>query len=51
MYFVITFENGVERHGEFNSYCEALDYAEINNGGYDFTIDQYDSEEDYENID
>lgn len=47
-YFVIEYENGEYRHGEFNSYSDALNYAESHNGGYDFTIDEYESEEDYE---
>lgn len=47
MYYIITYENGAQRHGEFNSYAEALDYAENNNGGWDFTVEEYGSEEDY----
>lgn len=47
-YFVIEYENGEYRHGEFNSYSDALNYAESHNGGYNFTIDEYESEEDYE---
>lgn len=46
-YFVIEYENGEYRHGEFNSYVDALNYAESHNSGYDFTIEEYDSEEDY----
>lgn len=47
-YYVINYENGSCRHGYFGSYTEALDYADNNNGGYEFTIEEYDSEEDYE---
>ena len=47
MFYVISYENGEYRNGNFNSYTEALNYAESRNGGYDFTIEEYDSEEDY----
>ncbi len=47
-YYVIEYENGAYRHGEFDSYGKAIDYAENNNGGYDFTISEYDSEEEYQ---
>lgn len=46
-FFVISYENGETRYGEFNDYSDALNYAESHNGGYDFTIEEYDSEEDY----
>lgn len=48
MFYVISYENGEMRYGNFNSYSDALNYAECRNGGYDFTIEEYDSEEDYE---
>ena len=48
MYYVINYENGEMRHGEFNSYSDALEYAESRNGGYEFTIEEYNSEEEYE---
>jgi hypothetical protein len=48
-YYVIEYENGEFRHGYFNSYSEALNYAESHNGGYEYTISEYDSEEDYLN--
>ena len=48
-YYEINYENGAYRHGEFNSYTEADDYAQNNNGGYDYTISEYDSYEDYIN--
>lgn len=47
MFYVINYENGEMRHGEFYSYGEALNYAESHNGGHDFTIEEYDSEEEY----
>lgn len=49
MYYVINYENGEMRHGNFNSYSDCLNYAESNNGGYDFCIEEYESEEDYYN--
>lgn len=48
-YYVIDYENGAFRHGYFNSYSDAVNYAESCNGGYDYTISEYDSAEDYEN--
>lgn len=49
MYYVINYENGEMRHGNFNSYSDCLNYAESNNGSYDFCIEEYESEEDYYN--
>lgn len=46
-YFVIEYENGEYRHGEFNNYAEALNYAESHNSSYGFTIEEYENEEDY----
>ena len=46
-YFIIEYENGEYRHGEFNNYDDALNYAESYNSDYGFTIEEYDSEEDY----
>lgn len=48
-YYVISYENGAMRHGEFNGYSDALNYAESASGGYAFVIDEYDSQSDYEN--
>ena len=48
-FFVIDYQNGACRHGYLNNYDEAFDYAENNNGGWDYTISEYDSEEDYFN--
>lgn len=48
-FYVIEFENGAYRHGYFNSYQEAIDYADSFNGGWDYTISDYDSEDDYDN--
>lgn len=48
-FYVIDYENGATRYGEFNNYSDAMNYAESANGGYDFLISEYDSEEDYEN--
>ena len=46
-YFVIEYENGEYRHGEFDNYAEALNYAESHNSSYGFTIEEYENEEDY----
>ncbi len=48
-FYVIEYDNGATRYGGFYSYSDALNYAESNNGGYDFTIAEYDNEEDYYN--
>lgn len=47
MFYVINYENGEMRNGEFNSYTEALNYAESRNSGYEFCIEEYDNENDY----
>ena len=49
MFYVINYENGECRHGNFNSYSDCLNYAESHNGGYNYTIEEYDSEDDYLN--
>lgn len=48
-FYVIEYENGEVRYGDFRNYHNALSYAESRSGGYDFTISEYDSEEDYYN--
>ena len=48
-FYVIDYENGAFRHGYFNSYSAALNYAESGSGGHDFTVSEYDSEDDYFN--
>ena len=48
-FFVITYENGETRYGEFVDYTSALNYAESRNSGYNFTIEEYESEEEYFN--
>ena len=47
MLYVITFESGATWYYSGNSYDDALRYAESNNGGYGFTIEEYESEDDY----
>lgn len=49
MFYIISYENGETRYGEFNRYSDRLNYAESHNGGHDFTIEEYDSEEEYYN--
>ncbi len=47
-FYVIKYENGEVRHGEFRDYTDALNYAESRTGGWDFTITEYDNCENYE---
>lgn len=49
MFYVISFSNGVTKYGNFYNYIDCLNYAESLSCGYNFTIEQYDSEEDYYN--
>ena len=49
MFYVISYENGVIKTGNFNSYSDCLNYAESYEYGFDFTIDEYLSEEDFFN--
>lgn len=44
--YVIKYENGAYRCGEFKSYQDAINYAENNNGGWNFTIEEYENEDD-----
>ncbi len=46
-FYVFDFENGSRKYGYFNSYREAFEYAD--SFGYEYTVSDYDSEEDYEN--
>lgn len=46
-YYVISYENGKTRYGEFADYISALDYAESYNNGYAFTIAEYESEDEF----
>lgn len=48
-FYVICYENGETRYIKLTDYMSALKYAESRNGGYYFTIEEYDSEEDYFN--
>ena len=49
MFYVISYENGETRHGDFYNYSDALNYAESHNGGWDFTIEEFETEDDYLN--
>ena len=40
MIYIITYENGVIEYYEGGTPADALTYAETNNGGYDFTIEE-----------
>lgn len=46
-FFVISYENGETRYGEFADYADALHYAKKHNSGWNFTIEEYNSEDDY----
>ena len=46
-FYIINYENGSNRFGYFESYNEALNYAECNSGGDNFTIEEYENELDY----
>ena len=46
-YFVIDFEDGRSINGKFDTYVDAVIYADSNCEGYDYTIEEYESEEDY----
>lgn len=48
-FYIIRYESGEVRHGEFRNREEAQNYAESHNGGYDFTIEEYDDEEEFLN--
>jgi len=47
MFYVITYESGEARYGNFSSYADALNYADSRPSG-EYTIEEYDSEEDWE---
>ena len=46
-YYEINYENGDYRHGEFRNIFEADEYAQSHNGGYDYTIDEFEDEDEY----
>lgn len=47
-FYVISFEGGAEKYGEFYTYSDAVNYAESLSEVYgDFTVSEYDSEESY----
>ena len=48
-FYVITFSSGHSLHGLFNSYSDCLTYVENHKFSDDFTIEEYDSEDDYIN--
>lgn len=49
MFYIIRYENGAVRYGEFSRYSDAVNYADSFNGGWDYTIEECDSEDDYLN--
>jgi hypothetical protein len=48
-FFIIDYDNGKVIFGDFDSYNEALNFAERHSEGCSFTISEYDSVEDYFN--
>lgn len=46
-YYVIQCIDGTYWCGNFNSYSDAADYAQCHSCGWDYTIEEYESEEDY----
>ena len=48
-FYNIQYENGVNLHGDFYDYESALNYAESRSDGFDFTIEEYDNENDFFN--
>ena len=48
-FYVVNYEDDKTRYANFNSYIDCLNYAKSRFGCYDFTIEEYDSEEDYFN--
>lgn len=46
-FYIIDYENGIVMFGNFDNYNEALNFAEKNSDGYNFTISEYNSVEDY----
>lgn len=49
-FYVIDYDNGAMGCGEFKNYTECLNYAESVNGEHDFTIYEYESEEEYNDM-
>ena len=47
MFYIITYEDGTTKYGEFEDYEDCLYYAEYYNQGSDYTIEEYESEESY----
>jgi hypothetical protein len=49
-FYVITYDNGDMRAGYFNSGMEVLEYAKSLNVEYGYAIYEYESEEEYFNV-
>ena len=47
-FYVIEYENGEVRYGDFVSAEAAMNYAESRSGGYNYTISDYASFEEYD---
>lgn len=46
-FYVIEYDDGKTVYGDFRDYTDAVIHAMEINGDYDFTISEYDSEEEY----
>ena len=46
-FYVISYEDGRTSYAEFSSYIDVLNWAESNANGYEFTIEEYESENEY----
>ena len=46
-FYVISYEDGSTSYAEFSSYIDALNWAESNANGCEFTIEEYESENEY----
>ena len=47
MFYVIKYESGEIRECEFSHISDAVNYANSCNSGYSYTLDEYESYEDY----
>lgn len=47
IYCQIDFDDGEYKHGDFDNFIDACDYAESIANGRDYTVDDYESYEDY----
>lgn len=46
-FYIINYSGNIQHYGNFHNYIEALNFASTESNGCDFTLEEYDSEEDY----